>query len=221
VEAAVVLSPHFASRGGILLQGSPNPRQIFDFQGFPPEYYRPFALPGAPEVARRLEAAARAVGLPVAVTDRWGVDHGVWAPFLHLTPEAALPVVPVSLALDGDPALYRELAAVVREAAAHRRWLCVATGSIIHRLDRWDGAEKPLPAEAVAFRQAVLEAWQSGRAAAVSDIAAARWEAAMPEGGRGPFEWLAGAAGDRPGTLLAAESEFGAVSLDVVVFPPA
>lgn len=218
VEAAVVLSPHFGSRGGILLQGSAQPQQLFDFEGFPPAYYRPFRLPGAPALARELVERAEAAGLPVAATEQWGIDHGIWSPFLHMSPDASLPVLPVSLAVDRDPREYRRLAALVAELAQGRRLALMATGSLIHRLDRWDGQEKALPEAAEAFRAKVLEAWAQGRPEALAAIPSAEWSAAAPEGGRVPLEWLAGVIQGRSGTLVAAESEFGAVSLDVVVF---
>ncbi len=40
MDAAFVTTPHFSTRGGIAPISTGKMRQIFDFSGFPPEFYR-------------------------------------------------------------------------------------------------------------------------------------------------------------------------------------
>ncbi|MCY0885120.1 MAG: dioxygenase, partial [Firmicutes bacterium] len=100
VEVVAVVSPHFVTGGALgLVAGTPL-KQLFDFWGFPPEFYqRRYPAPGAPGAAARLLALAAAVGVRLEAVD-WGLDHGAWAPLWHLFPAADVPVLPLSIAPD-------------------------------------------------------------------------------------------------------------------------
>jgi aromatic ring-opening dioxygenase catalytic subunit (LigB family) len=77
---------------------------IFDYYGFPQHTYElKFPAPGAPELAGRIVELIRAEGLPARTDAQRGFDHGVFIPFLLVTPEADIPVVPLSLRRDLDP----------------------------------------------------------------------------------------------------------------------
>ncbi|MCL8208447.1 MAG: hypothetical protein K6V97_10305 [Actinomycetia bacterium] len=218
IRTLVVMSPHFATRGGFGVDPRPDPPQIFDFYGFPEIYRQPYRPPGAPELARALLAAADRAGLPVAATDRWGVDHGAWVPLRHVFPAADVPVLVVSVAADQPPEVFFRLGQVIREVADDSVAF-VLTGSIIHRLDLWDGRDKTAPAAAEAFRRRLLTIMAEGRWADLDRVPAEEIRAAAPEGGFAVYYALAGAAGsDLRGTVLAQEGEFGAASLDTVQF---
>ena len=76
---------------------------IHDFYGFPEQLYRfHYEVPGSPELAAR--AAELLAPVPVAQTDRWGLDHGAWTVLMHAFPEADIPVVQLSLDRGLSPA---------------------------------------------------------------------------------------------------------------------
>jgi aromatic ring-opening dioxygenase catalytic subunit (LigB family) len=74
-------------------------------------YELKFPAPGAPELAGRIVELIRAEGLPARTDARRGFDHGVFIPFLLVTPEADIPVVPLSLRRDLDPEAHLRAAA--------------------------------------------------------------------------------------------------------------
>ena len=81
------------------------PAMIYDYTGFPPHTYElKYPAPGAPALAERVVTLLRDAGLPAATTDQRGFDHGIFVPFLLIDPEAQIPVVPLSLKQDLDPA---------------------------------------------------------------------------------------------------------------------
>ena len=87
IDAALVVSPHFVTAQGFGLVGTSEMRQLFDFQGFPPEFYQVrYMPPGAPRVAQQLLSLCTQALIPAAMTKEWGLDHGAWAPLVHLFP---------------------------------------------------------------------------------------------------------------------------------------
>jgi 4,5-DOPA dioxygenase extradiol len=221
--AVVVVSPHFVARGVFPAVVAPAPRQIYDFDGFPPPFYAVrYAPPGAAELGRRAVAQAQAAGLPaVAVDAEWGLDHGAWSPLVRMLPEADLPVLPLGLGLGRPDAEHELLGRVVALASGPEPVAVVATGSLLHRLDLWDGRERsPDPRLAQALEEAEA-ALASGDWNALWDLPEPTLRALMPEGGLRPLRVLAGAVGRRPRVeLLSREVEFGAASLTVAHWQP-
>lgn len=220
-EAIVVSSPHWSSRGPFLVQASPQPRQIYDFSGFPPELsevrYRP---PGDPTLARALVDEGTRRGIGVEATETWGLDHGAWAPLLHLAPGATVPVVPTSISpVSGRTHAAWGEAVSSALAATTKRVVVVGTGSILHRLDRmgtgarWeDGARWEAELVDLALHQGVEGLTTYDRT---------KWRALAPEGELGPLFFVLGAAGPTPeGRLVATDQAFGAAGLSVLEFLP-
>jgi len=130
------------------------PPTIHDFYGFPEELYR-FRYPaaGSPELAA--QAAKLAQPSNVALTQRWGLDHGTWTVLMHVYPDADVPVVQLSLDATKTPAehydLGRRLAPLRAEGV-----LVMGTGNIVHNLRLYDrSGNAPANPAAEHFRREV------------------------------------------------------------------
>jgi 4,5-DOPA dioxygenase extradiol len=133
-RAVLVISAHW--KAASLSRGSTaaHPRQLHDFEDHAAHSLPDalanvtYAAPGAPDLAYDVHSL-----LPVErVADR-GLDHGVWAPLVHLFPEADVPVLQLSLVLGARP---RALFAIGRKLGvlASRGVLLLGSGGITHNL---------------------------------------------------------------------------------------
>ncbi|WP_371322615.1 class III extradiol ring-cleavage dioxygenase [Dechloromonas sp. ZY10] len=107
---------------------------IHDFWGFPDELYAlRYPASGCPEAAREIAATLSAAGVPVALDNERGLDHGAWVPLRLLYPEADVPVIPLSLPLSGGPQAAWELGRALAPLSK-RGFLIVGSGSVTHNL---------------------------------------------------------------------------------------
>lgn len=219
VEAVLVISPHFVTGGALGLVAGPQLKQIYDFWGFPPGFYRlRYPAPAAPEAAARLLEMAGRERLALEAVNGWGLDHGAWAPLRHLFPAADVPVLPLSIAPDQGAPAHEQLGALIRRLAATMDVALLATGSLIHRLDLWNARDSRLPERAQAYLDGVLAAWRAGSWQAIWDLPATWRREADPEGQELPLRVLAGAVPRFTAEVVADEREFEAVSLTTVRF---
>jgi 4,5-DOPA dioxygenase extradiol len=222
LRAWVVISPHFVTGGGFGVVGQDRLRQIYDFTGFPEEFYQvAYPAPGDPSLARAIVAQAATRGVPAELVDeQWGLDHGAWSPLVHLSPEAAIPVVPVSIAPNLGEEAHIRFGEAIRAAAGDTPIGLVATGSLIHRLDLWSRPGSNLPERAQVFLAAAHRALENGAWQELWEVEGQAMRAAAPEGGRFPLAVMRGALPCFSGKVLAEELEFGAVSLSTVELLP-
>ena len=104
--AILVVSAHWETEGFRITSGSGLPL-IYDYYGFPPETYAiRYDAPGAPGIAGQAAGLLRDQGLPVELDPERGFDHGVFVPMKVAFPEAAIPVVEMSVERDLDPKLH-------------------------------------------------------------------------------------------------------------------
>lgn len=222
-DAVVVSSPHWVGRTGLRVNVDPHPRQLYDFSGFPPALSRVrYAPPGDPGLAERMVAAGRRDGLAVEATTEWGLDHGAWAPLLHLVPGATVPVVPTSIAAR-DPALHLRWGASVRSAleAVSARIVFVATGSILHNFGRMGQDPHAGWPEGEAVERAIVERALALDARALVGFDPRAWSLAQPEGDLAPLFVLLGALGnDATGRTVHSETVYGSFSLTTLEFLP-
>jgi 4,5-DOPA dioxygenase extradiol len=222
--SVVVSSPHWTTRPGFRVNRSPHPRQIFDFSGFPPSLSAvKYAPPGDPELAEALVGSAQAAGVDAEATEEWGLDHGAWAPLMHLLPEGNTPVVPVSIT-QRSPEDHLDLGRAFRSALASWRTpvALVATGSIAHNFDRFDPRPEARWLEGERIEHEILELLATRDDSALVSFDRKKWNLLQPEGNLGPLFTLLGAVGPgvRPRTI-ASQSVMGGFGMSILEFVPA
>ncbi|PLX77318.1 MAG: dioxygenase [Azoarcus sp.] len=132
-RAAVVLSPHWMTRG-VRVQSGAALDTVHDFGGFPRELYSlQYPAPAAPALAAEVIATLAHHGIEAIADAGRGRDHGAWVPLMHLFPAADVPVIQVSQPAIPSPLALLELGqalATLREQDI----LFVASGSLTHNL---------------------------------------------------------------------------------------
>jgi 4,5-DOPA dioxygenase extradiol len=159
-RAVVIMSPHTSTRTPYVL-GAAQHNTIHDFGGFPAALYEvQYNAPGAPELAREVNALLVQGGLPSQLTPQGGLDHGIWTTLMHAYPQADVPVVPVSLMPHTKPDEMLALGRTLR-SLAHQGVLVIGSGSLTHNLQRFFGNPSPVDApeeaDCAAFRAWVDE----------------------------------------------------------------
>lgn len=129
VRAALVVSAHWCTRGSYV-NISPEQKQIYDYYGFPKEYYDVYyQAQGAPDLAHEVKKQAPSV----TETPDWGLDHGAWPMLMHLFPEAKIPVTQLSIDYYANPRLHYELGGQLK-SLRDKGILIIGSGSLIHNL---------------------------------------------------------------------------------------
>ncbi|MEQ9365158.1 MAG: class III extradiol ring-cleavage dioxygenase [Leptospirales bacterium] len=111
VRAVLIVSAHWATRGGLAVTTSKRPGALYDFYGFPETLYQiQYDAPGDPALARRIQegfaggGVSGGAGIHVHGDEERALDHGVWSILVHMFPEADVPVVQLSYDMDAGPA---------------------------------------------------------------------------------------------------------------------
>ncbi|KAK5111804.1 hypothetical protein LTR62_004724 [Meristemomyces frigidus] len=137
-KAIVVFSAHWqSSPTEIKVNTASTPTLIYDFSGFPQEYYNlQYPHHGSPQLAGRILKLLHGAGIQAQGVNR-GLDHGVWAPFTcAFHPETnplTVPIVQVSLFDSEDPGQHYALGsamAALREEGVQ----VICSGMSVHNL---------------------------------------------------------------------------------------
>jgi len=200
--AVLVISGHWEA--ALPTVGSAaQPGMLFDYYGFPAHTYQlSLPAPGAPALAHQVRQLLAAAGIASAEDAERGFDHGVFVPFLLITPAADVPIVTLSLQRDLDPAQHW---AIGRALAPLRQQnvLIVGSGQSYHNLGRFfdgdgrsasafdDWLSASVSAEPASRRQRLL-AWAEAPSARAAHP---RAEHLLP------LMVVAGAAEDQPGRV--------------------
>ncbi|MCB1348589.1 MAG: class III extradiol ring-cleavage dioxygenase [Paracoccaceae bacterium] len=169
--AVLMISGHWEAPE-VRVMHSARPPMVYDYYNFPPHTYDiTYPAPGAPALAETAAQLIAEAGLPVALDETRGFDHGTFVPAYVMYPEAQVPVFQVSMLESYDPADHVRLGralAPLRDAGV----VIVGSGLSYHNLrlfgpnarvpseafDAWLGETLALPA---AERTARLLDWES------------------------------------------------------------
>lgn len=130
-RAILAISAHWLTEG-LQYTADPKPGTLHDFSGFPEPLHRlRYPAPGLPVLGERL--ATLLGSEPVTPHRGRGLDHGVWSVLRWIYPDAAVPVVQLSLdrrlTAAGHLTLGRRLAPLRDEGI-----LLLASGNTVHNL---------------------------------------------------------------------------------------
>ena len=135
-KAILCISAHWYTKD-TFIQSTEIPNQVYDMFGFPNELYEvKYPVKGSKELTKDVE---KILGDEVKINDDWGIDHGTWTVFVHMFPEAKIPVVQLSV----NANLSANKAYKLGEKLAKLRekgYLIVGSGNIVHNLRKieWD-----------------------------------------------------------------------------------
>lgn len=130
-RAILCVSAHWETIG-TRITAMPEPATLYDFQGFPKQLYeKRYPAPGSPELARSIK---RTISNVVVHLDfGWGLDHGTWSVLLRMFPEAAIPVLQLSLDFDQPPAYHYQLGQKLKYLR-NQGVLILGSGNMVHNL---------------------------------------------------------------------------------------
>ncbi len=169
-RAIAIVSAHWDAPVATINTGAAPP-MLYDYRGFPEHTYRvKYAAPGAPDVAIRVSQLLASAGIASRSDGARGYDHGVFVPLSIVFPDAAVPVVQLSLRSDMDPAAHlaigRALAPLRDEGV-----VIVGSGMTFHNMRAFFEPSASITQAAAAFdawlAQTMLEPDTARRDAAI------------------------------------------------------
>lgn len=155
-RAIVIMSAHWQS-AKLEISSNPAPKTWHDFSGFENALYEiQYPAAGQSRLAETIAQALSARHIEARLNPMRASDHGVWAPLLHLYPEADVPVVQISLPRHFDSFACYQLGAQLAQLRSEQV-LMIGSGSITHNLQvmQWDA--KNFDKRALAFKHWLLK----------------------------------------------------------------
>lgn len=135
--AILVISAHWTTPQ-VRITASASPRQIYDFIGFPEEFYKfVYETPGYPELASSVGSLLEASGKPCIQDPSHGIDHAAWAVLSHMYPEADIPVLELSLSYHLRPIEWFDIGKAL-SPLREEGILIIGSGNIVHNLYEFD-----------------------------------------------------------------------------------
>lgn len=227
-RAVLAVSAHSLTREPVLLAGAQH-HAIYDFGGFDDALYTlRYDAPGAPELAREVQALLARQGMVSHRVNQGGLDHGIWTPLRYLLPQADVPVLPLAWNPQASPQQLMDLGAALAPLADDGV-LIMGSGSITHNLQRVFAngraeVDQPATAESLAFRD-----WFVQRSQALDWTALAQYRSQAPHARLMhptdehllPWYVAAGAGGRHSAPLRLHDSQtYGDLGMDAYAFGP-
>ncbi|MEW6774078.1 MAG: class III extradiol ring-cleavage dioxygenase [Bacteroidota bacterium] len=129
IKAALIISAHWCTKD-TYVNISPQQKQIFDYYGFPDEYYKIYySTIGSPETAKEVKNLIPDIN----TTTDWGLDHGAWPVLMHLFPEGDVPAFEMSIHYYAQPNYHYELGKQLK-SLRNKGILIIGSGALIHNL---------------------------------------------------------------------------------------
>lgn len=131
IKAVMIISAHWCTNGSYV-NITENPETIFDYYGFPKEYYSDslkYHAPGHPIIA----GIVAEVVPQIKATEDWGFDHGNWPIMKHIFPNGNVPIFQLSIDYHQSPQYHYELAKLLK-AFRDKGVLIIGSGAIVHNL---------------------------------------------------------------------------------------
>lgn len=155
-EAILCISAHWLT-ARTWISHTNFPTTIHDFHKGPSELFTVnYPARGAPELAEKIKAAIQTPH--IQLDEHWGFDQGVWIVFIHMYPDADIPIIQLSINM-AEPADYHyELGTRLRQLRNHGV-LIVGSGNIVHndKMIIWDNQYAPPYPWAVEFDEQVKQ----------------------------------------------------------------
>jgi len=131
-KAILCVSAHWQTEG-TFVTSTDNPRQIYDFYGFPRELNE-LKYPAKGSSAAAMKIHSLIEGTSVGFDNgHWGIDHGTWSVLIHLFPAANIPVLQLSMDLKMTPEQHYEFAKELVKLRSEGI-LIIGSGNIVHNL---------------------------------------------------------------------------------------
>ena len=140
-RAIILISAHWLTPG-TFLTGDDNPQMVYDYYGFPKQFYEyVYLAKGSLKIAQEI---ARSFPNLLNTINEWGIDHAATIVLENLNPKADIPVIELSLDVRHPPQYHFELGeklANLRE----KNFLLIGSGNLIHtfREINWDMNAEP------------------------------------------------------------------------------
>ncbi|MEZ5017399.1 MAG: 4,5-DOPA dioxygenase extradiol [Flavipsychrobacter sp.] len=141
-KAIIVISAHWLTKG-TYVNGAAQPKMIYDYYGFPKEYYEvQYPAPGNPELAREVQQLIKKT--EVGWDTEWGFDHGGFIALKSLFPKANIPTFELSIDYNKPFSYHYELAQELKELRK-KGVLIIGSGNMTHNLSAINPDEKAQP----------------------------------------------------------------------------
>ena len=133
-RAIVVISAHWETPV-LRVTSNQKPDLIYDYYGFPAHTYElKYPASGDAALASRIVELLSAREFEVALDPHRGLDHGVFIPFMLISPEANVPIVQISLLESLDPSMHIKVGQAIRPLR-EEGVLIVGSGLSSHNLE--------------------------------------------------------------------------------------
>lgn len=144
-KAILCISAHWLT-ARTWISHTPNPQTIHDFHKGPPELFTvQYPARGALDLAEKIKDLIQKP--QIQLDEHWGFDQGVWIVFLHIYPEADIPIIQLSINMAEPAEFHFELGTHLKQLRDHGV-LIVGSGNIVHndKMIIWDNQYgKPYP----------------------------------------------------------------------------